>query len=62
MVLSHMHTTSGTAGLEYQHDDLGGGFGPSFKVAKGYDFVGDNGFMPGALLATRHVLTSYHLL
>ena len=25
------------------HPDLGGGFGPGFKVAFGYDFIGDNG-------------------
>jgi hypothetical protein len=36
------------AGIDYMHPDLGGGFGPGFKVAKGYDFVGDNGFIPGA--------------
>ncbi|KAI1950815.1 hypothetical protein LOZ12_001637 [Ophidiomyces ophidiicola] len=29
-------------GVDYKHPDLGGGFGPGFKVAKGYDFVGDN--------------------
>ena len=30
-------------GVDYKHPDLGGGFGEEFKVAKGYDFVGDNG-------------------
>lgn len=30
------------------HPDLGGGFGPGFKVEKGYDFVGDNATIPGA--------------
>lgn len=29
------------------HPDLGGGFGPGFKVEKGYDFVGDNATIPG---------------
>ncbi|KAJ3290734.1 hypothetical protein HDU79_002998 [Rhizoclosmatium sp. JEL0117] len=29
-------------GVYYLHPALGGGFGPGFKVAKGYDFVGDN--------------------
>ncbi|KAJ3025037.1 UNVERIFIED_CONTAM: hypothetical protein HDU68_007546, partial [Siphonaria sp. JEL0065] len=28
-------------GVYYLHPALGGGFGPGFKVAKGYDFVGD---------------------
>lgn len=28
-------------GIDYQHPTLGGGFGPGFKVAGGYDFVGD---------------------
>ena len=31
------------AGVDYMHPDLGGGFGPGFRVAYGYDFVGDNG-------------------
>ncbi|KAK2746505.1 hypothetical protein FQN57_003131 [Myotisia sp. PD_48] len=30
-------------GVDYKHSDLGGGFGEGYKVAKGYDFVGDNG-------------------
>ena len=30
-------------GVDYMHPDLGGGFGPGFKVAYGYDFVGDAG-------------------
>lgn len=29
-------------GVDYRHPSLGSGFGPGFKVAKGYDFVGDN--------------------
>ncbi|KAK7956323.1 serine endopeptidase [Apiospora aurea] len=28
-------------GTNYYHEALGGGFGPGFKVAAGYDFVGD---------------------
>jgi subtilisin family serine protease len=28
-------------GVDYKHPFLGGGFGPGFKVAGGYDFVGD---------------------
>ncbi|KAK7997300.1 hypothetical protein PG989_005340 [Apiospora arundinis] len=28
-------------GTNYYHEALGGGFGPGFKVAGGYDFVGD---------------------
>jgi subtilisin family serine protease len=28
-------------GIDYHHPDLGGGFGPAFRVATGYDFVGD---------------------
>ncbi len=29
-------------GIDYHHPDLGGGFGPGYKVAFGYDFVGDD--------------------
>jgi subtilisin family serine protease len=29
-------------GIDYHHPDLGGGFGPGYKVAYGYDFVGDD--------------------
>lgn len=29
-------------GIDYDHPDLGGGFGPGYKVAYGYDFVGDD--------------------
>jgi len=29
-------------GIDYDHPDLGGGFGSGYKVAYGYDFVGDN--------------------
>ena len=28
-------------GVDFDHPDLGGGFGPGFRVATGYDFVGD---------------------
>jgi len=28
-------------GIDYDHPDLGGGFGPGYRVAYGYDFVGD---------------------
>jgi subtilisin family serine protease len=28
-------------GVDYDHPDLGGGFGPGFRVEKGFDFVGD---------------------
>lgn len=28
-------------GIDYNHPDLGNGFGPGFRVAVGYDFVGD---------------------
>jgi minor extracellular serine protease Vpr len=30
------------SGVDYNHPDLGGGFGPGHKVAGGYDFVGDS--------------------
>ncbi|MEW8979011.1 MAG: S8 family serine peptidase [Symbiobacterium sp.] len=29
-------------GIDYHHPDLGGGFGKRYKVAYGYDFVGDD--------------------
>jgi subtilisin family serine protease len=29
------------SGVDYDHPDLGGGFGAGFRVATGYDFVGD---------------------
>ncbi len=29
-------------GIDYTHPDLGGGFGPSYKVIGGYDFVNDD--------------------
>ena len=29
------------SGIDYHHPDLGGGFGPGFRVATGFDFVGD---------------------
>jgi len=29
------------SGIDYDHPDLGGGFGPGFRVATGWDFVGD---------------------
>lgn len=28
-------------GIDYNHPDLGGGFGPGYRVITGYDFVGD---------------------
>ncbi|EXF86199.1 subtilase [Colletotrichum fioriniae PJ7] len=31
-------------GIWYKHPALGGGFGPGFKVADGYDFVGDGSY------------------
>jgi subtilisin family serine protease len=37
------------SGIDYLHPDLGGGFGPGFKVEKGYDFVGDNATIPDTL-------------
>jgi minor extracellular serine protease Vpr len=38
------------SGIDYLHPDLGGGFGAGFKVAYGYDFVGDdyNAQIPGS--------------
>lgn len=29
-------------GIDYMHPDLGGGFGPEFRVLTGWDFVGDD--------------------
>jgi minor extracellular serine protease Vpr len=29
-------------GIDYHHPDLGGGFGPGYRVTTGYDFVGDD--------------------
>lgn len=29
------------SGIDYHHPDLGGGFGPGYRVATGFDFVGD---------------------
>lgn len=46
--LSHILTCSVDSkpsidsGVDYTHPTLGGGFGPGFKIAGGYDFVGDN--------------------
>lgn len=34
-------------GVDYTHPDLGGGFGPGFKVAGGYDFAGDGDWPKG---------------
>ncbi len=31
-------------GVDYRHPALGGGFGPGFKIAGGYDLVGDDFF------------------
>ncbi|EFX05069.1 subtilisin-like serine protease [Grosmannia clavigera kw1407] len=33
-------------GVQYDHEALGGCLGPGCKVAKGYDFVGDNTYWP----------------
>jgi minor extracellular serine protease Vpr len=30
------------SGIDIQHPDLGGGFGPGTRISKGWDFVGDN--------------------
>ena len=30
-------------GIDYRHPDLGGGFGPEYKVVGGYDFVNEDG-------------------
>ena len=40
-------------GIDYHHPDLGGGFGPGYRVVTGYDFVGDRydgGGSGGALI------------
>src|SRR6266545_2864160 len=40
-------------GIDYDHPDLGGGFGPGHRVVTGYDFVGDRydaGGSGGALI------------
>jgi subtilisin family serine protease len=29
-------------GVDYRHPDLGGGFGPGFRVVGGYDFINDD--------------------
>jgi hypothetical protein len=31
-----------SAGIDYTHPALGGGFGPGFKVVGGFDLVGDD--------------------
>jgi minor extracellular serine protease Vpr len=36
-----VHVAVIDTGIDYGHPDLGGCFGPSCRVAKGYDFVGD---------------------
>jgi len=28
--------------VDYRHPSLGGGLGPGYKIAYGYDFAGDN--------------------
>ena len=33
-------------GVDYRHPALGGGFGPGFKISKGYDFIGDDSEHP----------------
>ena len=30
------------SGIDYNHEDLGGGFGPDFRIGGGYDFVDDD--------------------
>lgn len=35
------------SGIWYDHPDLGGGFGPGFKVAGGWDFVGNGAWPDG---------------
>lgn len=37
-------------GVDYRHPALGGGFGPGYKIAFGYDFVGDNYTGTGATM------------
>ncbi|HOO96237.1 MAG TPA: S8 family serine peptidase [Caldisericia bacterium] len=32
------------SGLDYRHEDLGGGYGAGYKVVDGYDFTGDDEF------------------
>ncbi|KAJ9144098.1 serine endopeptidase [Pleurostoma richardsiae] len=34
-------------GIYYEHPDIGGGFGPGYKVAGGYDYVGDGDWPAG---------------
>lgn len=38
-------------GIDYNHPDLGGGFGPGYRVITGWDFVGDdfNAQIPGSV-------------
>jgi len=36
-------------GIDYTHPDLGGGFGPGFKVEGGFDLVGDAYIGPGTI-------------
>ncbi|MEO8681569.1 MAG: S8 family serine peptidase [Vicinamibacterales bacterium] len=36
-----VHVALIDSGIDYQHPDLGGCFGPGCRVKKGYDFVGD---------------------
>jgi len=36
------------SGIDYHHPDLGGGFGPGYRVVTGYDFVGDRYNFGGA--------------
>lgn len=42
LTISVVSKPSFDTGIDYTHPALGGGFGAGFKVAGGYDFVGDN--------------------
>jgi subtilisin family serine protease len=44
-------------GVDYHHPDLGGGFGPGYKVFTGYDFVGDAFNMDSTLPSYNPVTT-----
>jgi hypothetical protein len=51
-------------GIDYNHPDLGGGFGPGYKVAGGLDLVGDGydggSFLPGHNLINIHEVRHKH--
>ena len=40
------------AGIDYLHPDLGGGFGPGYRVITGYDYVGDAGVRRSSVTAS----------